>query len=123
MVAMEIFKDTSFDEKMKEFIKICDIWKNGYVNYIRIYNVLKLICTNNEARERLKFFILEIVDHIKTNSRGYFNKNHFLLASRVHIQFRNLFDESINNIIKVDKLVENDLEENFNSWIPMANDM
>lgn len=123
MVAMEIFKDTTFDEKMKEFIKICDIWKNVYVNYLRIYNVLKIICTNNDARERLKFFILDIVDQIKTNPRGYFNKNHFLQASVDHIQFRNLLDESIKNIRKVDKLVENDLDEHFNSWIPMANDM
>jgi hypothetical protein len=123
MVAMEIFKDTTFDQKMKEFMKICDIWKNGYVNYLRIYNVLKIICMNIEAKERLKMFILDIVSNLKTNTRGYFNKHYFLIASRDHMGFRNLLDESIKNIKKVDKLVENDLEENFNSWIPLANDI
>lgn len=55
--------------------------------------------------------------------RGKFRKDHFLQGYKEHIQMYNLIGESIKNIRKVDKLIENDIEQNFKTWIPMTNAM
>lgn len=123
MVAAEIFKDTNFDEKMVEILGICDIWQNFYLNFDRIFNVFKIVCTNKEGEERLRHYLLEIIENLRCNPAGYFSKQEFLQESREHAAFNNLIDESIKKIKKVDKLVENDLEEKFNTWIPLANNM
>lgn len=123
MVAAEIFRETTFDEKMAEFVAICDIWQNVYINFERVLNVFKIICTNKEGEDRLRHYLQEIVENLRCNSSGYFNKHEFQRESREHAAFYNLIDESIKKIRKVDKLVENDLEEKFNTWIPLANNM
>jgi hypothetical protein len=65
----------------------------------------------------------EIIGTIKTNKNGYFSKHDFLDRAKKHIQLRNMLDECIKNIRKVDKFVECGLDENFNTWIPLNNDM
>lgn len=65
--------------------------------------------------------VLGYIDPIDRN--GCFPKSEFLRASGRHSKFRNLVEESIKNIEKVDKIIENDLEEHFQTWIPMANNM
>merc|ERR1712150_78885 len=40
-----------------------------------------------------------------------------------HMQLKNLLEESIKSIRKVDKIIENDLEEHFQTWIPLTNNI
>ena len=54
MVAIEIFKDNSFAEKMKTFIEFCDIQNRGSVKLKLVFNLLKGICLNQEEQDRLK---------------------------------------------------------------------
>lgn len=50
-------------------------------------------------------------------------KKELLKEIREHGGLRTLLDQGIKNIQKVDKIIENDLEEHFQTWIPMSNNM
>jgi hypothetical protein len=50
-------------------------------------------------------------------------KKEFLEVARKHFELKTLLDQSIKSIKKVDKMVENDLEEHFQTWIPLTNNM
>lgn len=52
-----------------------------------------------------------------------FRRDDFVKVARGHLKFKNTLEESIKNIRKVDKMIENDLEEHFQTWIPMSNNM
>lgn len=72
-------------------------------------------------------FNLILVNEIKftldVDMEGYFSKYEFLKAAENSYSFINLVEESIKNVRKVDKMIEHDLEEHFQTWIPMTNNM
>ena len=57
------------------------------------------------------------------DKNGYFHKDEFTEVILENKDFRSMLVDSINNIRKVDKMIENDLAEHFQTWIPLTNNM
>lgn len=60
---------------------------------------------------------------IERDEEGYFDKREFYELAICHARFRNLLQANIKWIKKVDKLIENDLEEHFQTWVPLSNNV
>ena len=52
---------------------------------------------------------------------GYFSKKIFLENFQHNLNVKNLLMDCVSSIKKVDKMIENDLEEHFQTWIPTTN--
>ena len=54
------------------------------------------------------------------NGDGMLSREELYQAASKNNVLRNLLEESVKNVKKVDKLIENDLEEPFHCWIPVS---
>lgn len=60
---------------------------------------------------------------VEIDKEGKMDKKKLLKEMRDNGNLKTLLDQSIKTIQKVDKIIENDLEEHFQTWIPMSNNM
>lgn len=56
LVAIEVFRENSFYDKMVNFLDLCDMENDDYIEEKTLFNVLKGICLNSDESERLKRF-------------------------------------------------------------------
>jgi Ca2+-binding EF-hand superfamily protein len=56
MVALEVFRGISFDEKLKNIFGFCDLKGTGKVKFSLVVSLLKEICLNQNDREKLSRF-------------------------------------------------------------------
>lgn len=49
LVGLEIFRDSSLNQKLGVFIEIADIKDKGYVSFEQIFEVLKVACLDNRG--------------------------------------------------------------------------
>ena len=54
------------------------------------------------------------------NGDGLLDREELYAAASKSNALRNLLEESVKSVKKVDKLIENDLEEPFHCWIPVS---
>lgn len=89
----------------------------GFINDIEIYNVFKIVCRSRDEKNRLRKYCKEILENV--NERwDKIPKGKFFDIAKEYIQLTNLLQESIRSIRKVDKIIENDVAEHFQTWIP-----
>lgn len=54
IMGLFIFKDMSFDQRLRIFLEIADMKSTGLITISRIYSVLKILFMTQEERRRLK---------------------------------------------------------------------
>lgn len=54
---------------------------------------------------------------------GTLDKKELLDCAMTNQQLKNIIEESIRSIRRVDKMIENDLEDPYNGWSPMSGGM
>lgn len=123
LVSLEIFRDTSYDDKLKIFLDICDLANSGLLEERAIYDVFKIVCTNMEEKAKLRKFIRDISLMSNAQSNNEILKKEFYDCAKKHFQLKLLMIENMKIISRVDKTVENDLDEHFQSWTPLANNI
>lgn len=64
--------------------------------------------------------VREIFKSSDVNGDGLLDREELYEAASKNNVLRNLLEESVKNVKKVDKLIENDLEEPFHCWIPVS---
>jgi hypothetical protein len=91
--------------------------------------------TNQEEKLKLRmtgkknpfFFVMfkvrEIFKNTDLDGDGFLDKEELYEGACKNTVLRNLLEESVNNVKKVDKLIENDLQEPFHCWIPVSADL
>ena len=62
----------------------------------------------------------EIFKSNDINGDGLLDREELYEAASKNNVLRNLLEESVKNVKKVDKLIENDLEEPVHCWIPVS---
>ena len=117
-----MFIDIPFFNKLKAIIEIADMKSTGFIKQKRLYDILKGLFMTPEERSRLRkesniwplnSIVREVSNDVEMDGHGFMRKKDFLNATKNHLKFRNMLEESIKNIRKVDKMIENDLEEHF----------
>ena len=101
-------------------MELCEPNINGQITSQELYNVLKQNLFSSEAKLKLKDIIKEIFKECDLNGDGLLDKEELLKAASNNAFLLQLLDESIQNVKKVDQLIENDLEEPFHSWVPIS---
>lgn len=120
-VSFEIFKDSPYDEKIHLFIDLGDQANTGFVNQTNVYDVFKIVCKSIDEKIRQKRYLREISENLKIFSIDSIDKNVFYDYSKNFIPQKNQLSESIRQIRKVNKLIENDVQEHFQTWVPLTN--
>lgn len=54
------------------------------------------------------------------NGDGVLDRAEVLEASKYNIPLRSLLEESIRNVKQIDRIIENDLQEPFNCYVPIS---
>ncbi|CAD8047041.1 unnamed protein product [Paramecium sonneborni] len=120
IIGLEIFKEDSIEEKIKVFFDICDADGNGSITEKELYDVLKTNIVAFHDRIKLKKTIHQIFIECDQNGDGVLDKEEILEASKTNVTLRQLLQQSINDVKQIDKMIENDLKEPFNEWVPAS---
>ena len=120
-VSFEIFKESPYDQKVQLFVDLADQANTGYVNLKNLYDVLKIICKMTEEKVKLKKSLREVAENLHYCSCDKIDKKAFYDYSKEFIPQKNLLYESIRQIHKVNKLIENDVQDHFQNWVPLTN--
>lgn len=54
IMGLEIFKEGSFEDKLKVFFDLCDNDGSGHISQKELYDVFKLNCITSDEKSRLK---------------------------------------------------------------------
>ncbi|CAD8197214.1 unnamed protein product [Paramecium octaurelia] len=120
IVGLEVFKEDSIEEKMKVFFEICDTDGSGAISEQELYNVLKLNIASFSDRQKLKKTISKIFIECDINGDGQLDKQEILEAAKNNFTLRQLLQQGIRDVKQIDNLIDNDLHENFNEWVPAS---
>lgn len=123
LVGIEMFRCTKSRQLIRSLIEIADIEHAGYVTMEDLFHVFKCICFKAEEKARVKSYIKEVCARVQKDARGFFSTFHFEQSCANHIPLINFIQESMAAIKRVDKMIENDLEEHFQVWVPMSSNM
>lgn len=64
-----------------------------------------------------------IFEQVDTNKDGMIEKSELYAAALESKHLRSVLEESMKAVKKVDKIIENDLEEPFQSWVPITGNL
>jgi Ca2+-binding EF-hand superfamily protein len=123
ITGLEYFKDSTFEEKLKVFFDICDMDASGMVTKKEIYDVLKRNIVSDLDKMKLKKTIALIFSEVDKMQMGYIEKEKVYWAAIHNKELRRILEESIRAVKKVDRIIENDLEEPYQTWIPISGTM
>ena len=123
LLSLEICRDTTYQEKLKFFMTICDLLNTQYIDERSVYDIFKIVATDVEEKTKLRKILKDIVSKTDTHHGKKICKKEFYNVAKNHFQQKLLMTENIKVIQRVDKMVENDLEEHFQSWTPLANNI
>ncbi|EGR29033.1 hypothetical protein IMG5_165020 [Ichthyophthirius multifiliis] len=120
IVGLEMFKENSIENKLIVFMELCNLDHNGNINQQELYKVLKQNLFSEDSKLKLKQIIRQIFKDNDLNKDGLLSKEELLQAATNNIYLLQLLDDSIQNVKKVDQLIENDLEEPFHRCVPIS---
>jgi len=123
ITGLEYFKDTGVDEKLKVFFDISDLENTGVVTKKAVYDVLKRNIISDLDKEKLKRTLTDIFFELDRKRIGYVKKEVAYKAALANPDLKMILEESIRAVKKVDKIIENDLEEPYQTWIPISGNM
>ncbi|KAM3135325.1 hypothetical protein pb186bvf_012623 [Paramecium bursaria] len=120
IIGLEVFKEDSIEDKMKVFFDLCDVDGSGEVTQKELYEVLRANIVNNDDRIKLKKTIQILFEECDMNGDGVLDKNEVLEAAKNNITLRQLLESSVRDVKQIDQLIDNDLHEQFNEWVPAS---
>jgi len=123
ITGLEYFKDNTFEEKLKVFFDICDVENSGIITKKELYDVLKRNIISDLDKTKLKKTIAIIFDEADRTGNSYGDKNKVYKAALRNQDLRIILEESIRAVKKVDRIIENDLEEPYQTWVPISGTM
>lgn len=96
------------------FFDLCDQDGSGKISEKELFNLLKQNMLNSNDVQKLKTTIRQIMRDVDRNGDGELDKDEFMAASQQNYHLRQLLEETIANVRRIDQIIENDLEEPFN---------
>ena len=102
---------------------ISDIHQMNKLYQSDIYDAMQSILIHHEDKTKIKVYIREIYDSSISSNGTYMRKSEFIDKFYSNINYINIIQENVNAIKRVDKRIENDLEEHFQVWIPMSSNV
>ena len=74
----------------------------------------------NQINHYFSILVKQVFKEADLDGNGLLDRAELYEASTKNQALRQLLEESIKNVKKVDKIIENDLEEPFHCWIPIS---
>ena len=114
MVGLEMFRETSFKEKLEVFFDICDEDGSGDIDEEEFYNVLKLCVTSAKERKLLKDSLHELFMVIDEDGNGVLTKDEIIKAAAQSEAVKTIIEKSIMTCQGVDTWIANDFYNGVN---------
>jgi len=108
MVGLEMFRSSSFQEKLEVFFDICDEDGSGDIDEDEFYNVLKLCVPSAHVRELLRESLHDLFMAIDEDGNGVLSKEELIRAANQSEAVRTIIEKSISNAHYGDLWFSND---------------
>jgi Ca2+-binding EF-hand superfamily protein len=115
MVGLEMFRETSFKEKLEVFFNICDDDGSGDIDEEEFYNVLKLCVNTVKERKMLRESLHELFVAIDENGNGVLTKEEIIKAADASEAVKSIIEKSIMTCHGVDTWIANDFYTGVNT--------
>lgn len=123
LVGVEIFRAGQIEFFLRSLLEIADIENKGYLSQEEVLHVFKAICFKYEEMNRMRGFIHDVYLRIPSDEEGFFLAEDFEREALEHVYLMITLQENISCIRRIDKQIENDLEEHFQVWVPLSNNI
>ena len=111
IITVEMFRESSFEQKLKIFFKLCDVSQAGNLSEEDVYNVMKYNLSTSEEKRKMKDIIKAIFIEADLDGDGHLNKEEIEIACKNQSALKVMIQHSIAKMKDVDKIVTDDLEE------------
>jgi Ca2+-binding EF-hand superfamily protein len=108
MVALELFRETSFKEKLEVFFDICDEDGSGDIDEEEFFNVLKLCVNSDKERKVLRESLHELFVAIDEDGNGVLTKDEIIKAASQSEAVKVIIEKSIMTCHGVDTWIANE---------------
>lgn len=112
MVGLEMFRETSFKEKLEVFFDICDEDGSGDIDEEEFYNVLKLCVNTPKERKLLKDSLHDLFIAIDEDGNGLLTKDEIIKAATHSEAMKSIIEKSIMTCQGVDSWIASDFYTN-----------
>jgi len=123
IMGLEIFRDTTYEEKIRIFFELCDLQNTGHITRKELYDVLKRNMITEDDKIKLKKTISGMFAPYESAKTGRMDKKELFSVTLRNSELRNLLEECMRTVRTVDRIIDNDLEEPFHSIMPSAGNM
>lgn len=108
MVALELFRETSFKEKLEVFFDICDEDGSGDIDEEEFFEVLKLCVNTEKERKALRVSLHELFLAIDEDGNGVLTKDEIIKAASQSEAVKFIIEKSIMTCHGVDTWIANE---------------
>ena len=95
MVGLELFRESTFQEKLEVFFDICDEDGSGDIDEEEFFNVLKLCVSSAKERKILKDSLHELFVAIDEDGNGFLTKSEIIKAATQSEALKSIIERSI----------------------------
>lgn len=120
---IEMFRDSSTEQKLKLFFDLCDEDRSGTISKTEFINLFKKNLINSDEKMGMKVVIEKIFSSATGNE--YNNEITFEQLKKgcaKHKEMYNIIDKNLNALKSIDHIIDNDIKNDIMSFNPDAND-
>jgi Ca2+-binding EF-hand superfamily protein len=109
---LEMFRDSTIDEKLKAFFELCDFDGSGAISKGEFLNLLKKNLITAEEKNKAKKIVDEIFKSVELNTEGEITFDSLKLACHKNKGISDIIYNNLNALHSINHLIDNDIKNN-----------
>lgn len=119
---VEMFRDSSMEQKLKSFFDLCDTDGSGSISKTEFINLFKKNIINSDERMNMKQAVEKIFNSVDTNENGEITFDQLKQGCTKHKDIYDIIDKNLIALKSIDMIIDNDIKNDIMSFNPEANE-
>ena len=119
---IEMFRDSSMEQKLKSFFDLCDEDGSGTISKIEFTNLFKKNLINSDERIGIKAAVDKIFASVDTDGTGEISFEELKIGCSKHKDIYDIIDKNLQALKSIDIIIDNDIKNDIMSFNPEANE-
>lgn len=119
---VEMFRDSSMEQKLKSFFDLCDVDGSGSISKTEFINLFKKNIINSDERLNMKLAVDKIFNSVQTDENGDITFEQLKIGCATHKDIYDIIDKNLIALKSIDMIIDNDIKNDIMSFNPDANE-
>lgn len=119
---VEMFRDSSMEQKLKSFFDLCDTDGSGSISKQEFINLFKKNIINSDEKVNMKLAVDKIFNSVVTDEKGDITFEQLKIGCEKHKDIYDIIDKNLIALKSIDMIIDNDIKNDIMSFNPDANE-